>query len=154
MPGLWEEVAYPRLQKVVSEAFNARTFGFFCYRAWIYTLFFTPALTVAGGSAASAVLNGGSRIALILTLILFGPVFKGATEWLLAKRLTYLPAVLCILGSALVPFADSVEGPLGLILLTGGSALTGVGSGFLILYWGKVYGSMGGGSVADRKSVV
>ena len=71
MAGLWNEVAFPRIQKFVSEAFNARMFGFFCYRAWVYTLFFTPALLVTGGNAASAILNGGSRVALILTLILF-----------------------------------------------------------------------------------
>ena len=153
MAGLWSEVAYPRIQKFASEAFNARMFGFFCYRAWIYTLFFTPALLVTGGSAASAILNGGSRVALIITLILFGPIFKGATDWILEHRMAYLPALFCIAGSALVPLGNLTEGTLGMLLLVGGSALTGVGSGFLILIWGKVYGSIGGGVVAAETAL-
>lgn len=143
----------PRLQKFSRESLTPRMAGFMLSKAWVYALFLSP-IAFYRGDAGAALLSFGtlSRDALIITLLVGGLALGNPLERLSGSLKCVIPASCCIVGGALLAFAGRSSVP-DEVLIAIASALTGIGSGLLALFWGSVYGKTSGPTAAAEASL-
>ena len=143
-----------RAKKLWSESFNRRMIGFTLCRAWVYVSFFSSAMMVlsADGRADQRLIYLISLVALIICLFVCGFIgeFLERSMMKLAGRIA--PAALTVLGSLLVIPANSIT-PWGILFMGLAGVLTGVGSGLILVYWGRVYSTTGGPTSAAECSL-
>lgn len=143
-----------RLRKFSNEAFTKRMLGFAFSRAWVFLVFFNGAVAPASPDERLVVTATyqGSLIALVLTLFACGLLDHRSERLLRNPAGRSLPALLCVVGTSVMPLAGFDDG-MGSAMLALASVATGVGSGLLTLFWGKVYGLEGGPCTAAEMSV-
>ncbi|MDR0513625.1 MAG: LuxR C-terminal-related transcriptional regulator [Coriobacteriaceae bacterium] len=142
-----------RFKKFSHEAFSPRVAGFAFSRTWIYTAF-SPSLLLWQSDSAGLIntLYIFSLVALV-ALLIAGGIADARCDALMALPVgRALPAVLSIVGTSLIPFADTV-GASGISALGMAALATGLGSGLFVLYWGRVYSCLGGPVAAAETSV-
>lgn len=148
------DIFLARLKKFSDEAFSTRMLGFAFSRAWVFLVFFneTALLAPVDKEAIHTSVYQGSLVALVLTLFVCG-LLSTRCERLFAGTLAQsVPALFCIVGTLAIPFADLASAG-GTAFLATASVATGIGSGLLLLLWGRVYSSEGGPSAAAEVSV-
>lgn len=148
------DIFLARLKKFSDEAFSTRMLGFAFSRAWVFLVFFneTALLAPVDKEAIHTSVYQGSLVALVLTLFVCG-LLSTRCERLFAGTLAQsVPALFCIVGTLAIPFADLANTG-GVAFLATASVATGIGSGLLLLLWGRVYSSEGGPSAAAEISV-
>ncbi|OUO89421.1 hypothetical protein B5F40_11080 [Gordonibacter sp. An230] len=150
----YRSVFADRLRKFSNEAFTKRMIGFTFSRAWVFLVFFNGAVAPASPAErlATTSIYQGSLIALVLTLFVCGALDDRCERLLRGPIERSLPALLCIVGTSVEPFAQLSEG-IGAAMLVIASMATGVGSGLLTLFWGKIYSLEGGPCTAAEVSV-
>ncbi|MDR1184211.1 MAG: helix-turn-helix transcriptional regulator [Coriobacteriales bacterium] len=124
-----------------SEISSPLVLGLALHRAWIATFFFS-AHNVVSADPSSTHLSSIYTVSLVaLTLVLLiGGFFPRAMKRFMWRRPVMVVAPLMMsVGSALLLLAINSGGTLALSVLSG--ALTGLGSGLMLLYWGEFYGT-------------
>ena len=128
--------------------------GYALNRAWVFLTFFNSSIVIAeqeGGTTATAIYQL-SLLALVAISFICG-LNSGPCERIShKKRGRIVPALICAVGTCCIPFSspDTAAGAIITILAGVG---TGVGSGTLLLMWGKVYSFEGGPAAAAEASL-
>ena len=136
------------------ESFSARMVGFAFSRCWVYAVFFNAALLIdqtdTHGTLESIYLI--SLITLVIVLVI-GCIANERCMLLMKSRFgIWSGAVLSIIGTSVLPFSG-LNGSEQLVLLAISAVATGIGSGILILFWGRTYSRIGGSFTAAESSV-
>ena len=143
-----------RFVKFSRDSFNPRMIGFALCRAWVYVTFFNTAMLIgaANKQGALSLFYQISLMALIASLIASGL----ADTWLdkAFKKVIgrIFPAAMSVIGTAFMVFSNT-ETTTGLICVTVAGIFTGIGSGIILVYWGKIYSSQGGPISAAEASI-
>lgn len=139
------EVAASRFEKFISEVFSERTAGFAFSRIWVCVVFFNATLIIDQTRAHETLdcVYLLSLVALVAILVVGGIAYRAFDR---LSRNVYgrsAPAILSVLGTCALPFA-SVNEFAGAAAIVFSAIATGLGSGLFILFWGKIYGRVGG----------
>jgi DNA-binding CsgD family transcriptional regulator len=124
-----------------SEIVDPGVIGLALHRAWIAAFFFS-ANTLTNVNVNDSYPNmtySISLAALIVVLLLGGLLPKPMKKLMQAQALKVLSPALVSVGTLLLLATTSPDTSYFASLLSG--LFTGIGSGFLLLYWGEVYGS-------------
>lgn len=149
------DIFFARLKKFSNEAFSKRMLGFAFSRAWVFLVFFNEtALLAPVGEEAQvlATVYQASLLALVLTMFACGLLHRQCEALFRSRAARAMPAVFCVVGTAAIP-AAGLSSPVGGAMLAVAAVATGVGSGLLLLLWGKVYAVEGGPSTAAEVSL-
>ena len=143
-----------RAKKLWGESFNRRMIGFTLCRAWVYVSFFSSAMLVLSddGRADLHLIYIISLIALALCLFACGFIGEALERTMMTLAGKIGPAALTVAGSLLVIPANTST-PSGIAFLVASGVLTGVGSGLILVYWGRVYSTTGGPTSAAECSI-
>lgn len=139
------EVAISRFEKFRTEVFSERTAGFTFSRIWVCLVFFNAALII-DQSRVHETLDWVyllSLAALVAILLICGIAYRAVDR---LSRNIYgrsAPAILSVLGTSALSFA-SVNEFAGIAAIAFSAVATGLGSGLFVLFWGKIYGQLGG----------
>ncbi|QOS69443.1 hypothetical protein GS424_006260 [Eggerthella guodeyinii] len=148
-----KDIFFARLKKFSNETFSKRMLGFSFSRAWVFLVFFNEtALVSPVGEQVLTEIYQGSLFVLVLTLFACGLMSRLSEKFSSSTAARIAPAIFCIVGTSAIPFA-SLESPAGYAMLAVAAVATGVGSGLLLLLWGKIYSLEGGPSTAAEVSV-
>ncbi len=150
----YRSVFSDRLKKFSNEAFTKRMLGYTFSRAWVFLVFFNGAVAPTPPDERLVVtgIYQGSLVALVLTLFACGILDHRCERLLRTPVGCSLPAALSVLGTSVIPLAG-FDGGAGMAMLALAAAATGVGSGLLTLFWGKIYSVEGGPCTAAEMSV-
>jgi DNA-binding CsgD family transcriptional regulator len=124
-----------------SEIANPGVIGLALHRAWIATFFFSAKAFVNVNSSGeyADMIYPLSLAALIVVLLSGGLLPRQMRRLMQSRGVRVLSPVLVSIGSLLLLIAtDPGNNPIWPLLC---GVFTGTGSGFLLLYWGEVYGS-------------
>lgn len=152
MGAVLHEVVIPRICELTSSVSNRRMAGFLFFRAWIYLAFFSPALIPHGTQSDFFLLNDCSRLALTVSLLVFGLGFGKTLEKTSLGSLSAAGAAAIVLGTLLASLTNTTTTALRAAFVAG-SLLTGVGSAALFLALGKAYKKTAAPRVAAEVSV-
>jgi DNA-binding CsgD family transcriptional regulator len=147
------EIVFPRFRKFSQEAFSPRMAGFAFSRAWVFMAFSSSLLLQPyDQQRVIGTLYIFSLVALVASLLAGGLSEKRCYRLMLTRTGKLLPAGLSILGTTALIFSN-FDTSFGAFCLVIASLATGMGSGLLILYWGRVYSQLGGPVAAAETSV-
>ena len=138
------DIARSRLRKLAAEALSVRMIGFAMSQAWIYVVLFSRGLATQESflSLVHSSFYELSLIALVATLVATGLAAPAARRLLGTGAGQWIPGILCALGTLAIPYPST--GALGETILMAGAVTTGVGSGLLLVFWGRTYKTAGG----------
>jgi DNA-binding CsgD family transcriptional regulator len=147
-------IAVARFRTFKKEAFSTRMVGFAFSRCWVYVVFFNTALLVGQTDVHKTLdfLYIASLITLVIALVICGILNERCASLMNNRYGIWSGAVLSVIGTSSHPFSG-VSSPEQLVFLAISAAATGIGSGLLILFWGRMYGRIGGPAAAAEGSV-
>ncbi|MDR2587460.1 MAG: helix-turn-helix transcriptional regulator [Coriobacteriales bacterium] len=147
-------VAATRFKTFRQEVFSARMVGFAFSRCWVYIVFFNIVLLVSQTDAHKTLdyLYIVSLITLVIVLVISGFMNERCLPLMNSRYGIWSGAAFSVIGTTSFPFAG-VSTPEQLVFLALSAVATGVGSGLLILFWGRMYSRIGGPSAAAESSV-
>jgi DNA-binding CsgD family transcriptional regulator len=124
-----------------SEISSPLVLGLALHRAWIATFFFSAHNIVYADPSNTPLgsIYTTSLIALTLILLAGGFFPRSIKRFMWRRPVMVIAPLMMSVGSALLLLAIENGGALGLSALCG--ALTGIGSGLMLLYWGEFYGT-------------
>lgn len=146
-------IARSRLRKLAAEALSVRMIGFAMSQAWIYVVLFSRGLSTQESflSFVHSSFYELSLIALVITLVATGLAAPAVRRLLGTGVGQWIPGILCALGTLVIPYPNT--GVLGEAILMAGAVTTGVGSGLLLVFWGRTY-KMAGGPAAGGEAAL
>lgn len=151
---LAKEIVFSRIKTFTHEAFTERMVGFALCRAWVYVVFFNSAMLVISNDPVNVLdlIYIISLFALVFMLVVLGCANERCESIMRSKIGRFIPAVLSAIGTAALPAAGLADLP-GITALGISAIFTGLGSGLLLLFWGKAYSQVGGPQTAAETSV-
>ena len=143
-----------RAKKLWSESFNRRMIGFTLCRAWVYVSFFSSAMLVLSedGRGDLQLIYLISLVTLAICLLVCGFIGEFLERAMMQPVGRIMPALLTVVGSLLVILSNTAT-TAGIVFTVLAGLLTGVGSGLILVYWGRVYSTTGGPTSAAECSL-
>lgn len=147
-------VAAARFRVFAQEVFSARMIGFALCRCWVYVVFFNTTLLVSKSNPGETLnlLYIVSLVALVAILVAGGFINDRCLSLMRGKYSIWSAALISVIGTSAIPFAG-LENSMQVFFLAIAAIATGIGSGLLILFWGRMYSLIGGPSAAAETSV-
>ena len=145
---------HQRLKKFAGESVNRRMIGFTLCRAWVYISFFNAAMLLFTEQPAATLraVYLTSLVTLIVTQLVCGAIGNPLERFFAGRIGQIAPAAITVVGSLLLFFAGA-DSTLGSIAGACSGVLTGIGSGLILMCWGRVYSTTGGPTSAAECSL-
>jgi DNA-binding CsgD family transcriptional regulator len=147
-------VAVARFKTFTQEVFTARMVGFAFSRCWVYLVFFNVALLLDQARSHETLnyLYIASLVTLVVVLIISGIVNERCERLMSNTYGIWSGATFSVIGTFTLSFSGmgNVEQLVSLFI---SAITTGIGSGLLILFWGKIYSQVGGPTATAETSV-
>ena len=143
-----------RLKKFAGESFNRRMVGFTLCRAWVYVSFFNTAMLLFAENPTETIHSVYicSLVALILTLVACAWLNGQLERFFMTGLGRAFPAFATVTGSLVLMLANRGS-TWGIVAVVASGVLTGIGSGLILVYWGRVYSTTGGPASAAEASL-
>jgi DNA-binding CsgD family transcriptional regulator len=143
-----------RFKTFKQEVFSTRMVGFAFGRCWVYIVFFNIALLVSQTDTHKTLdsLYIASLVTLVVVLVVTGIANERCSSLMNSRYGVWSGAAFSIIGTSAFPFSG-INNPEQLVFLALSAVATGIGSGLLLLFWGKMYSRIGGPSAAAESSV-
>lgn len=138
------DIARSRLRKFTDDTLSCRMAGFAMSQAWIYVVLFSRGLSPETNttSAVHSSFYDLSLVMLVGTLITAAIFAHSARKLMETPWGQWLPGILCAAGTITLPLPN--WGTASDALLVVAAVTTGIGSGFLLVFWGRCYKTAGG----------
>ncbi len=143
-----------RFKKFTGDCLNNRMIGFMLCRAWVYVSFSNALVMYFAQDQESSLhlVYLASLVALVFTHLVVGVINTGMEKFYLSSFGKVFPATLTALGSLMI-IAGNNATAFGTAICIVSGVFTGVGSGLILVCWGRIYSSTGGPTAASECSL-